>query len=81
MLARQFISNHTPDLNNNSIQDGRHVKYQNILSTFTMIFKEEGLRGFFKGGLPRVLSQAPSSAISWSAYEMLKKMLNSKREL
>lgn len=81
MLARQFISNHTPNSNENNIQNGGRVKYQTILSTFSLIIKEEGFKGFFKGALPRVISQAPSSAISWSAYEMIKKMLSTKREL
>lgn len=41
------------------------------------IFRHEGLKGFFRGSLARVLTQAPSVAISWSAYETLKKLLSS----
>ena len=52
------------------------IKYQDILSTMRMIMKEEGIRGFTKGMLPRIIAHAPSSAISWTAYEMIKKLLN-----
>ena len=31
-----------------------------------------GLRGFFSGLTPRILYQAPSTAISWSVYELIK---------
>merc|ERR1711997_610459 len=31
-----------------------------------------GLRGFFSGLTPRILYQAPSMAISWSVYELIK---------
>jgi hypothetical protein len=37
--------------------------------------KEEGARGFVKGVFPRVLSTVPSSAVSWSIYETIKRHL------
>jgi len=54
----------------------RKIKYQDILSTLKTILKEEGMKGFVKGCIPRVLTHAPSSAVSWTAYEMLKEVLN-----
>jgi hypothetical protein len=51
------------------------VKYQNAITASKTIFKEEGLRGFTKGVFPRILAQAPSSAISWASYEMIKRLL------
>jgi len=36
------------------------------------VFNMHGLTGFFKGLWPRVLYQAPASAISWSVYEFFK---------
>ena len=54
------------------------IKYRNILDTIMTIQREEGFRGFFKGVFPRMVSQAPAAAISWSAYEMAKKFLNGK---
>lgn len=42
------------------------------------MIKEEGAKGFAKGVLPRVLSTVPSSAISWSIYETIKRHLTQK---
>jgi solute carrier family 25 iron transporter 28/37 len=52
------------------------IKYTDIMSTVKTILREEGLRGFVKGVGPRIMTQAPASAISWTAYEMLKKLIN-----
>eukprot|EP01015_Nassula_variabilis_P016556 TRINITY_DN2545_c0_g1_i7.p1 TRINITY_DN2545_c0_g1~~TRINITY_DN2545_c0_g1_i7.p1 ORF type:complete len:340 (-),score=15.21 TRINITY_DN2545_c0_g1_i7:76-1095(-) len=51
------------------------IKYRNILQTIQSIYLEEGLRGFVKGVTPRMLQQAPSAAISWTVYEMIKNSL------
>ena len=40
-----------------------------------LIRTEEGLNGFYKGITPKVFSVVPSSAISWSTYEILKSFL------
>lgn len=37
-----------------------------------IVYKCSGIRGFFRGSIPRVLGAAPSTAISWSCYEFLK---------
>ncbi|KFA72382.1 hypothetical protein S40288_05606 [Stachybotrys chartarum IBT 40288] len=37
-----------------------------------LLYQREGLRGFFKGLRPRVLTTMPSTAICWSAYEFSK---------
>ncbi|CAF0790018.1 unnamed protein product [Brachionus calyciflorus] len=41
-----------------------------------IIYKHEGLRGFFKGIAPRTLFQIPGTAVSWSVYEYFKHSLN-----
>lgn len=51
------------------------IKYKDIQSTVKTILKEEGFKGFTKGVVPRILGQAPSAAVSWSSYEMIKKWL------
>lgn len=53
----------------------RNIKYRDIMSTIQTILREEGMRGFVKGVVPRIFTQAPAAAISWTAYEMLKKFL------
>ncbi|VUC20688.1 unnamed protein product [Clonostachys rosea] len=37
-----------------------------------LLYQREGLRGFFKGVRPRVVTTMPSTAICWSAYEFCK---------
>lgn len=39
------------------------------------IWKQEGVRGLFKGSLPRMLSHTPAVAISWTTYETAKQWL------
>lgn len=40
------------------------------------IWTQEGPAGFFRGAVPRMMSQAPAVAISWTVYESLKNALN-----
>ena len=51
------------------------LKYKNSWSTGMEIYRSEGLRGFFKGLVPRSMTQSLCSAISWSTYEMLKRAM------
>lgn len=37
-----------------------------------LLYRREGVRGFFKGIRPRVITTMPSTAICWSAYEFSK---------
>ena len=37
-----------------------------------LLYQREGVRGFFKGVRPRVVTTMPSTAICWSAYEFSK---------
>ena len=53
-----------------------HLKYRDLIQTIRLILAEEGLRGFAKGMLPRMLHQAPTAAITWTVYEAMKKVLN-----
>ena len=46
--------------------------YTTPIEAFQSIIQEEGIRGLFRGTLPRVALHAPSVAISWTAYEMAK---------
>jgi solute carrier family 25 (mitochondrial iron transporter), member 28/37 len=56
-------------------------RYTSFFQTVQIIFKEEGAAAFFKGAFPRLLVQAPSVAISWTAYEFVKSCLvDSKKE-
>ena len=57
----------------------RDIKYRDIMSTARTILREEGVKGFVKGVVPRIFAQAPASAISWTTYEMMKKLLKSQK--
>lgn len=37
-----------------------------------IIWRREGMKGFFRGMNARVVTAAPSTAICWSAYELAK---------
>jgi len=39
------------------------------------IWSTEGVAGFYRGAVPRMLTQAPAVAISWTVYEGLKSLL------
>jgi solute carrier family 25 iron transporter 28/37 len=45
------------------------------------ILREEGWRGFYRGAAPRVVSQAPAVAISWTIYETAKGALQSQSRI
>jgi solute carrier family 25 protein 38 len=40
-----------------------------ILETISLIYREEGLSGFFRGALPRFFKRCLGSAITWMIYE------------
>ncbi|KAK6075246.1 hypothetical protein SCUP515_06023 [Seiridium cupressi] len=41
-----------------------------------LMYRREGMRGFFKGVKPRIVTTMPSTAICWSAYEFSKTLLD-----
>ncbi len=51
------------------------ARVQSALQVVTQIMKEEGMIGFSRGIIPRVLQQAPAVAVSWTAYETAKNFL------
>jgi len=51
------------------------LRYSGIVSTMTVIFQEEGIRGFFRGLGPRVALAMPSAAICWGTYETIRMLL------
>jgi solute carrier family 25 iron transporter 28/37 len=51
------------------------VRYSGMMSAARLIYKEEGLRGLFRGTVPRLLFAAPSAAMCWGTYEVVKSLL------
>mmetsp|Transcript_7382 Transcript_7382/g.9361 ORF Transcript_7382/g.9361 Transcript_7382/m.9361 type:complete len:384 (-) Transcript_7382:1070-2221(-) len=51
------------------------VRYNGLLDALKTIYAEEGAAGFARGLRPRLMVNAPSVAISWTAYETAKSVL------
>jgi solute carrier family 25 iron transporter 28/37 len=61
-----------------SNQDPRIRNAKGFKEATTIIFERYGVKGFFRGFKPRVLTHMPSAAISWSVYEYFKWMINAR---
>jgi len=48
------------------------TEVRGLVNAGLSVYKMMGWRGFFQGLTPRILYQAPSTAISWSVYEFFK---------
>ena len=64
----------------NSSTDKKVIRYSNFIQTIKKIILEEGYVALWRGAFPRILVQAPSAAISWTAYEFAKNCLSKVRE-
>ena len=51
------------------------TKYTGLRHCATTVWKEEGLKAFFKGGPARILRSSPQFGFTLAAYEVLQKML------
>lgn len=49
---------------------GLGYQYKSIWDAITVIIREEGPRGLYKGLVPNLLKVAPSMASSWLTYEV-----------
>lgn len=54
---------------------GGSARYTGIPDCFAKIYKEEGVRAFFKGAVPRMCVVAPLFGISLLAFEKQKEYL------
>ncbi|KAK3348048.1 mitochondrial carrier domain-containing protein [Neurospora tetraspora] len=53
-------------------QDAEVRAVSGFVAGCKLLYRREGVKGFFKGLKPRVLTTMPSTAICWSAYEASK---------
>jgi len=51
------------------------VRYSGMVSTARLIWREEGVAGLFRGTVPRLVFAAPSAAMCWGTYEVMKRLL------
>lgn len=54
---------------------GLGYRYKSIWDAVTIIVRQEGVRGLYKGIVPNLLKVAPSMASSWLSYEMTRDFL------
>lgn len=47
-----------------------------MIQTFLIIYKEEGLNGLMSGIAPRLMYLIPAGSITFTAFELYKKMLD-----
>lgn len=59
---------------------GRGVAYSGVVDAISRMLKEEGVRAFYRGLPPRLLSVVPMTAIQFAVYELVKRRLPSVRE-
>ncbi|KAG0557139.1 hypothetical protein KC19_11G105200 [Ceratodon purpureus] len=55
---------------------GSRIRYKGWFDAWHQIWRHEGVKGFFRGAVPRVLWFVPASAVSFMAVEWLRKEFN-----
>lgn len=53
----------------------RTPKYTDFFATVKLIHAEEGIRGFYRGLIPRAALSVPGAAMCWGTYESVKTLL------
>lgn len=74
--SNQVVNGGTPM---SGLRTGIHWLQNNIRDVWSIVKKvarEEGVAGFYRGTVPRIVTQAPAVAISWTAYESMKSLLS-----
>lgn len=69
----------TQEILRDMARDGKitsEARYRGLASTFSSILREEGIRGLYRGTVPRMVFAAPSSAMCWGTYEAGKAVLS-----
>uniref|UniRef100_A0A7N0VC24 Mitochondrial carrier protein n=1 Tax=Kalanchoe fedtschenkoi TaxID=63787 RepID=A0A7N0VC24_KALFE len=60
---------------------GSTVRYTGWFDTATKIWETEGIRGMFRGSVPRVVWYVPASALTFMAVEFLRAHFNDKNKM
>jgi solute carrier family 25 iron transporter 28/37 len=53
-----------------------HAPKKSMLATAKVIWAQEGIRGFYRGLVPRLVSIIPSASLTFASYELYKKLLH-----
>jgi hypothetical protein len=74
-LMKRLARGASNDLICECVKERGCIKYGGVVETFKLILQTEGVRGFYKGFMPRAATQSMSTAVAWSTYEMMKKFI------
>jgi solute carrier family 25 iron transporter 28/37 len=70
------VANGCVDQRRNFSMSSQHVpRYSGFFAVASSIYTQEGLKGFCKGMIPRMIQAVPSAAMCWGTYETLKAIL------
>jgi solute carrier family 25 folate transporter 32 len=53
----------------------KQMRYETMLSTIVNTYREEGMRGFYRGMAANLLRVVPACAITFTTYELISKTL------
>jgi solute carrier family 25 phosphate transporter 23/24/25/41 len=56
------------------IQGAGNTQYRGVWATLLKVYREEGLRGYFKGNGTNCIRIAPYSAVQFTSYEQIKRL-------
>ncbi|KAK2143239.1 hypothetical protein LSH36_860g00043 [Paralvinella palmiformis] len=62
-----------------AIRRGR-TSIRGLIEASQAVYRFQGIAGFFRGMVPRIIHQMPSTAISWSVYEFFKFFLTNQQQ-
>jgi solute carrier family 25 iron transporter 28/37 len=72
VVKTRLQTQHTQStINQSTNQSSSHTHYRNLSSGLMQVYREEGMRGYFRGVLPKLVSRGPISALSSIMYEMV----------
>eukprot|EP00891_Asterochloris_glomerata_P006722 jgi/Astpho2/6722/Aster-06741 len=60
---------------------GKPMKYKGMTDVLSRTYRNEGMRGLYRGLLPNMLKLAPSAGISWFVFEEAKRQLGLKVQI
>lgn len=59
---------------------GMGYQYTSLWGAISLIARQEGIKGFYKGLTPNLLKVAPSMAANWLSFELCKDFFMSLKE-
>jgi len=62
---KKFAAKHFKDINTK-----QEIVYKGMIDTFVKIYKNEGIKGFYKGITPSVIKIFPTSGLFFLTYEL-----------